>query len=120
MKRSREPEEDGSSSDQQDVAIIPVPKIFNLDTDEPNVEPSSASIRCSLPGHAHGLSFTSYDDYEKHYNNAHMNRCLDCWKNFPSAYFLDLHIREYHDALTEIRREKGEQVVSSDQMSAMV
>lgn len=119
MKRSREPEEGASSHDEQDIAIIPVPKIVNLNTDELGVETPSMSIQCSLPGHAQGLGFTSYGDYEKHYNNAHTNRCLDCRRNFPSAHILDLHIREYHDALNEIRREKGEKVVSCDQIVAM-
>lgn len=121
MKRGREPEEDDSLEslpDEQDAAVIPVPKIVNLDTDELNVESPSSIIQCSLPGHVHGMSFKSYGDYEKHYSNAHTNRCLDCWKNFPSAYILDLHIREYHDALTEIRRDKGEKVVSSNHMFA--
>lgn len=111
MKRSREPEEE-ESQDEQDVASVPIPKIVNLDTNGPSAQATSTVIKCSLPGHASDLGFTGYSDYEKHYNNAHTNRCLDCWMNFPSAHILDLHIREHHDALTEIRREKGEKVVS--------
>lgn len=114
MKRSREPEEE-EPQDEQDVASVPIPKIVGLDTNGSSAEPASAVIKCSLPGHASNLSFTSYIDYEKHYNNAHTNRCLDCRRNFPSAHILDLHIREHHDALTEIRGEKGEKVVSLSQ-----
>ena len=109
MKRSREPEEDPdpSSTDQQDVAIIPVSKIVGLDADspDPNISPE---MTCSLPGHTPGLTFASYKDYESHYIKAHTNRCLDCRKSFPSTHILDLHINEFHNALTELKREKGE------------
>lgn len=118
MKRSRGPEEDGSSYDEQGAAVASAPKIVT--TDPENLDDAQAAVvtlQCSLPGHA-PVSFTRYDDYEQHYNNAHTNRCLDCRKNFPSPHVLDLHIRELHDALTEIKREKGENVVSSDAMPA--
>lgn len=111
MKRSRESEQE-ESQDEQDVASMPVPKIVSLDANGSSAETTSAVIKCSLPGHASNLSFAGYSDYEKHYNNAHTNRCLDCRRNFPSAHILDLHIREHHDALTEIRGENGEKVVS--------
>lgn len=109
MKRSREPEEDlePSSTDQQDVAIVPVSKIVGLDDDRANEGPKP-EMRCSLPGHPPGLTFASYKDYESHYNKAHTNRCLDCRKSFPSSHILDLHIDEFHNVLTELKKEKGE------------
>lgn len=114
MKRSREFDEDDSSHDEPETLAVPVTKIINLDKNEQLGDVSNSIIQCSLPGHASGLAFTGYGEYEKHYNNAHMNRCLDCGKNFPSAHFLDLHIRENHDALTAIKKEKGEMIVSLD------
>lgn len=109
MKRSREPEEDLelSPTEQQDVAIVPVSKIVGLDDDCAN-ESHKPEMRCSLPGHPPGQTFTSYKDYESHYNKAHTNRCLDCRKRFPSSHILDLHIDEFHNVLTELKKEKGE------------
>lgn len=114
MKRSREPEEDcePSSAAEEDVALVPVSKFVGLDTDASHSD-STTDIKCSLPGHGHGIRFATYQDYESHYHKAHSNRCLDCRKNFPSSHILNLHIREFHDALTELRKEKGEHVVSS-------
>lgn len=118
MKRSREPEEDGSAYDEQDAAVVPAPKIITIDHKEPNDAQSAiAAIHCSLPGHA-PVSFTNYGDYEHHYTYAHTNQCFDCRRNFPSPHMLDLHIRELHDALTQIRGEKGEKIVSCDHNSA--
>ncbi|KAH8600808.1 hypothetical protein B0O99DRAFT_609527 [Bisporella sp. PMI_857] len=63
---------------------------------------------CSLPGHAQNLRFSTYEEYEIHYNKTHLNRCLECRKNFPTNHFLNLHIEENHDALAAVRRERGE------------
>ncbi|EAU30528.1 conserved hypothetical protein [Aspergillus terreus NIH2624] len=65
-------------------------------------------MRCSLPPHRETLSFTSYDDYEVHYLQTHVNRCSQCGKNFPTDRFLNLHIEENHDSLVAARRERGE------------
>ncbi|KAJ0116462.1 hypothetical protein J7T55_007442 [Diaporthe amygdali] len=113
MKRSREPEEDDepSSTTDQDVAIVPVSKFVGLDIDNTHHDPTP-DIKCSLPGHGPGLSFDTYQDYESHYHKAHTNRCIDCRKNFPSSHILNLHIKEFHDALTELRKEKGDHVYS--------
>lgn len=113
MKRSREPEEDRepSSNTEQDVAIVPVSKFVGLETDD-SPSDSTTDIKCFLPGHAHGIRFATYQDYESHYHKAHGNRCLDCRKNFPSSHILNLHIKEFHDALTELQKEKGDHIVS--------
>jgi hypothetical protein len=69
-------------------------------------------MRCSLPPHRQTLFFTSYEDYEVHDNKAHMNRCVECRKNFPTEHFLNLHIEENHDALVGVRKDRGERTVS--------
>jgi len=65
-------------------------------------------MRCSLPPHREGIPFNSYDDYEVHYNKAHVNRCVECRKNFPTNYFLSLHQAENHDPLAEVLKDRGE------------
>ena len=69
-------------------------------------------MRCSLPPHRETLSFASYADYEVHYRQAHVNRCVECGKNFPTDLFLNLHIEENHDSLLLARRGRGEKTVS--------
>lgn len=68
-------------------------------------------MRCSLPPHKTVLSFSSYEDYEVHYLQSHVNRCAECGKNFPTGRFLDLHIEENHDSLAVARRARGEKTV---------
>lgn len=69
-------------------------------------------MRCSLPPHMKALSFASYVDYEVHYRQTHVNRCVKCGKNFPTDLFLNLHIEENHDSLMVARREREEKTVS--------
>jgi len=83
-------------------------KIVHLDLEGSEAPSPPAVMICSLPPHRQTLSFSSYEDYEIHYNKTHVNRCLECRKNFPTEHFLNLHIEENHDALIEIRRDKGE------------
>lgn len=68
-------------------------------------------MRCSLPPHRETLSFTSYADYEVHYRQAHVNRCVECGRNFPTGRFLDLHIEENHDPLIAAKKDRGEKTV---------
>ncbi|KAJ5108516.1 Zinc finger C2H2 [Penicillium angulare] len=70
--------------------------------------PVAEVMHCALPPHRETLAFTSYEDYEVHYLQAHVNRCSQCSKNFPTAHFLDLHIEENHDPLAVARRERGD------------
>ena len=83
-------------------------KIVQLDS------PSGQGLemRCSLPPHRQTLLFASYEEYEVHYNKTHVNRCMECGKNFPTEHFLNLHIEENHDALISVKRERGEKTVS--------
>lgn len=119
MKRSRDAEdEDDSSGYGEQVAMVPIYKILNLDTEESN--PESNAIQCSLPGHAKGMSFVDYHDYERHYVQAHTNRCVECSRNFPTSHILGLHIQEFHDALAEMQREQGAYTVSVSAISVVL
>jgi len=69
-------------------------------------------MRCSLPPHRGTLTFASYEEYDVHYAQTHVNRCLECKKNFPTEHFLNLHIEENHDSLVSVRRERGERTYS--------
>ncbi|TVY84901.1 Zinc finger protein [Lachnellula suecica] len=88
----------------------PSPKIRQLDSDNASSGEASSQteMKCSLPGHRETLSFPSIESYEVHYNKTHLNRCLECRKNFPTEHFLNLHIEENHDALVSVRKERGE------------
>jgi hypothetical protein len=54
------------------------------------------------------MSFATFEEYEVHYNKTHVNRCIECRKNFPTPHFLNLHQEENHDPLVEVLRERGE------------
>ncbi|KAJ9325576.1 hypothetical protein DTO027B5_6312 [Paecilomyces variotii] len=119
-KRSRRESVSSSLSDQSYSALSPSSrapstpppsKLPQLDNDPDTRHPSSSStdvMRCSLPPHRETLSFASYDEYEVHYVQVHVNRCSECGKNFPTELFLNLHIEENHDTLVAARRERGE------------
>lgn len=69
-------------------------------------------MRCSLAPHREPISFASYEEYEVHYIQAHVNRCSECGRNFPTELFLSLHIEENHDPLIEARKARGERTVN--------
>jgi len=64
-------------------------------------------IYCSLPPHQLQW-FTTYEEHGIHHQQHHVNRCLDCNKNFPTEHFLNLHIAENHDPIRAARKERGE------------
>ncbi|KAL4991176.1 hypothetical protein BDW68DRAFT_152799 [Aspergillus falconensis] len=101
--RSRSSTPDSISS--TDSAPIPCKVHLSQSSSNPPVE---EVMRCSLPPHRETLSFSSYDDYEVHYQQAHVNRCTQCGRNFPTNLFLNLHIEENHDSLVAARRDRGE------------
>ncbi|QSZ35619.1 hypothetical protein DSL72_008489 [Monilinia vaccinii-corymbosi] len=126
-KRLRDEEFDDPSSPDADIIATPgTSKIRDTQATSTSNPPTPSKIlhlgpdageglsvmRCSLPGHHRALSFLSYDDYEVHYKQSHMNRCLECRKNFPSERFLNLHIEENHDALVSVRKDRGEKIYS--------
>lgn len=50
--------------------------------------------------------------YEHHFETNHRHICQTCKKAFPGEKWLILHIREIHDVLVRIQRERGERIVS--------
>ncbi|KAK3504620.1 hypothetical protein B0T13DRAFT_10460 [Neurospora crassa] len=89
----------------------PAAKIAGLDPTESLSQPRM-QMKCSLPPHKDTLVFSTYSEYESHYNSIHTNRCLECRKNFPSSHLLGLHIEENHDSFTAVKRDKGEHTYS--------
>ncbi|KAI8628697.1 hypothetical protein F5Y19DRAFT_485499 [Xylariaceae sp. FL1651] len=118
MKRSREPEEEYPKDPiglpdglRLEEIAHPATKITELD--ELAVDTSSdIAMRCSLPPHREVLPFTTYSDYEAHYNKSHTNRCVECHKNFPSEHLLNIHFEDCHDVFAAVKREKGEHTYS--------
>jgi len=72
--------------------------------------PTKAVMKCSLPPHEL-IEFSTFEEFESHYASDHAHRCSDCRHNFPSEHFLQLHISENHDPLSEAKRAKGEKTV---------
>ncbi|KAE8331874.1 hypothetical protein BDV39DRAFT_167730 [Aspergillus sergii] len=101
-----EPPETSSrpSSPAFSITSVERPKKHLSDTANSGTE----VMHCSLPPHRETLSFPSYDDYEVHYKQTHVNRCTACGKNFPTDRFLDLHIEENHDPLIAAKKDRGE------------
>ena len=89
---------------QSEELAVHTPKYASL---EPAETVETPTMRCHLPPHK-ALNFTTYADYELHYQQNHTNRCTDCKKNFPTSHFLELHIAENHDPIVASKREAGE------------
>jgi hypothetical protein len=110
VKRSHR---DSSSSDERSTPLSRETsadiKIAHLDADSA-LSDEPVIMRCSLPPHE-PLAFTSFDEYDVHYQKTHMNRCSDCQKNFPDEHFMHLHIAEYHDPINAAKRDQGEKTV---------
>ncbi|PYI22209.1 hypothetical protein BO99DRAFT_34516 [Aspergillus violaceofuscus CBS 115571] len=102
-------EEDGGSSWPASPASFTAPSLGRSKVHLPDTAaPVAEVMHCSLPPHRETIAFASYDDYEVHYRQSHVNRCSQCGKNFPTDRFLTLHIEENHDAIVATRRERGE------------
>ncbi|KAI1180439.1 hypothetical protein F4777DRAFT_530319 [Nemania sp. FL0916] len=113
MKRSREPEEEDSEASHDSGLGTPQPATKITELDDSAVDTGSdIAMRCSLPPHREVLSFTTYGDYETHYNKLHTNRCAECSKNFPSEHLLGVHFEDCHDVFVAVKREKGEHTYS--------
>ncbi|CAI2174261.1 12411_t:CDS:2 [Funneliformis geosporum] len=62
---------------------------------------------CSPPWcNKNPLMFYTALDYETHYNASHRHFCQECDKVFPSERWLNLHLTEFHDIMTLMRKEK--------------
>lgn len=92
----------------------PAPSSHNNRTKKHTLDTTALVVEvmhCSLPPHKDSISFSSFEDYEVHYLQAHVNRCSECGRNFPTERFLNLHIEENHDSLISARRARGEKTV---------
>ncbi|KAE8410905.1 hypothetical protein BDV36DRAFT_289183 [Aspergillus pseudocaelatus] len=114
-KRSRSISRSSSVGQLPETGSKPSSPSFSITSVEQSKKHISDSVNsgtevmhCSLPPHRETLSFPSYDDYEVHYKQMHVNRCTACGKNFPTDRFLNLHIEENHDPLIAAKRDRGE------------
>lgn len=112
-KRSREA---STSSIEEETSSTPRSQIINTESvghpakySQTDSQTQTTNMRCLLPPHA-PITFSSYPEYETHYNQTHSNRCSECKANFPTAHFLSLHITENHDPLIAAQRDRGEKV----------
>ncbi|KAI9374908.1 hypothetical protein BJX61DRAFT_495949 [Aspergillus egyptiacus] len=105
------PENRSRASSSESLSSTPVPSKVHIPEASPNPTVQQV-MHCSLPPHRETLSFSSYEDYEVHYQQTHVNRCTECGRNFPTDRFLNLHIEENHDPLIVARRERGEKTYS--------
>jgi hypothetical protein len=103
-KRSRQSSVSSSDSSQ--------PSSYSRIGSSSAISSHHAVMRCSLPPHE-PLSFDSFDAYDVHYQQSHMNRCSECLNNFPDEHFLHLHIAENHDPINESKRDNGEKTVGT-------
>lgn len=92
-----------------EITTTSTSKYLHLDSE--SGEGQATEMRCSLPPHRGTVTFASYEEYDVHYAKMHMNRCVECRKNFPTEHFLNLHIMENHDAMVSVLRERGEKTV---------
>ncbi|KAJ5462857.1 Zinc fingerC2H2 [Penicillium sp. IBT 31633x] len=104
--RSPSPREDSDSSSTADNTRTPPSERTKFIDSGINTLPEV--MHCSLPPHRETLSFASYEEYEVHYLQSHVNRCSECSRNFPTGHLLNLHIEENHDPLAAARRARGE------------
>ncbi|KAG0155768.1 hypothetical protein PDIDSM_2941 [Penicillium digitatum] len=107
--RSRSPSFDHDSLSGSSIAVnttIPSSERNKLIDSDIDILPEV--MHCSLPPHRETISFTSYEDYEVHYLQSHVNRCSECSKNFPTGHLLNIHIEENHDPLAAARRARGD------------
>lgn len=109
LKRSRSASLSSSSDSESPFSRKTSADIKIVHLDAATVASRPAVMNCSLPPHA-PLNFTSLEDYQVHYQKAHVNRCLECQRNFPDSHYLSLHITENHDPISAAKRDRGEKI----------
>lgn len=57
------------------------------------------------------INFPNVTAYERHYEAKHKNVCIECYKVFPGAEWLKLHIDEHHNTILYLKRKQGEKIV---------
>ncbi|CAK7273509.1 hypothetical protein SEPCBS57363_005687 [Sporothrix epigloea] len=98
--------------DTRDLRYEPCAKIASLtwdsgeDDDEGREQVGSTMMSCLL--HRERIDFPTYDAYEGHYAKEHLNRCIECRRNFPSPRYLSLHGDEWHNPFVAVKRDRGE------------
>ncbi|KAI9841729.1 MAG: hypothetical protein M1838_003432 [Thelocarpon superellum] len=97
-------------TDAPEVDLPPSSKHTHLEEGTPPPTEDASVMRCSLPPHPETLHFPSYEAYDIHYAQHHVNRCSECARNFPTNHFLELHIEENHDPLNEARQARGDKI----------
>ncbi|KAF9138635.1 hypothetical protein BG015_002314 [Linnemannia schmuckeri] len=79
------------------------------DLNEPEDNTHRTVAQACHYGSCHGeKTFSSAAMYEHHFDTNHRHICQTCKKAFPGEKWLVLHIREVHDVLVRIQRERGE------------
>jgi hypothetical protein len=58
------------------------------------------------------MNFPTVMAFESHYEAVHRNVCIECHKIFPAFEWLQLHIDEFHNVLLQIKKERGDKIVS--------
>ncbi|CAK7268837.1 hypothetical protein SEPCBS119000_003263 [Sporothrix epigloea] len=96
----------------QGPSFEPCAKIASLswdgedEVDKGREQAASAMMSCLL--HQERIQFPTYDAYEAHYAKEHLNRCIECRRNFPSPRYLSLHGDEWHNPFVAVKRDRGE------------
>ncbi|KAG0065403.1 hypothetical protein BGZ90_001791 [Linnemannia elongata] len=81
------------------------------DLNEPENSAHRIAAQACHHGSCHGeKTFSSAAMYEHHFETNHRHICQTCKKAFPGEKWLILHIREIHDVLVRIQRERGERI----------
>jgi hypothetical protein len=100
MKRGREDDEERGER-----------KIYNIDSNQVNVEEDGSCLVCMLPPcNKRPTRFRTNDEFETHYYQLHCMNCSQCGRMFPSEHILNLHITENHDSFSQARKARGDKI----------
>lgn len=106
---SGSPEDSRSSHEAQLISDVVKRVEYERESRAADVKPV---IICSFPPicNHRPRNFYELDEFESHYQKYHCHICHECLANFPSSYFLDLHIEEVHNPIFLARLDRGELV----------